>query len=403
MEKITENITVDVKAECDVCVCGGGVAGIAAALAARRAGADVLLLEKSYILGGLATAGIVTIYLPLCDGFGNQVSFGIAEELLKLSVKYGAEVGLPEEWKNENPASVRAKAGRYQVRFNPHLFAIAAEQLLLSEGVRILYGTYACKTVSEEGRITHIITENKSGRNAVKIKKSVIDTTGDADICRLAGEKTRSHEKGNLLAAWYYYISDISSGDYKLNMLGFADIPDEQKTKEFFDNQLENGKRYSGLSGEELSLMMQNSHEKILSDIQKKRASGKPGLFPVTIPTTPQIRMTACLVGNTVLDCSAPFVNFDDSIGIVSDWRKKGPCYCIPFSCLYGKSVRNLITAGRCISVTDDMWDITRVIPDCAVTGQAAGQAAAMTSDFSSLDVRELQAALKENGVKLFF
>ena len=139
------------------------------------------------------------------------------------------------------------------------------------------------------------------------------------------------------------------------------------------------------------------------SDIQKKRASGKPGLFPVTIPTTPQIRMTACLVGNTVLDCSAPFVNFDDSIGIVSDWRKKGPCYCIPFSCLYGKSVRNLITAGRCISVTDDMWDITRVIPDCAVTGQAAGQAAAMTSDFSSLDVRELQAALKENGVKLFF
>ena len=69
--------------------------------------------------------------------------------------------------------------------------------------------------------------------------------------------------------------------------------------------------------------------------------------------------------------------------------------------CLYGKDIKNLITCGRCISVTDDMWDISRVIPPCAVTGEAAGIAAAMTDDFSALDVTQLQQKLQANGVVL--
>ena len=82
MKIINEQLSTEVKNSCDVLVAGGGFAGISAALAAARNGADVLLLEREYILGGLGTAGLVTIYLPLCDGMGNQVSFGIAEELL---------------------------------------------------------------------------------------------------------------------------------------------------------------------------------------------------------------------------------------------------------------------------------------------------------------------------------
>ena len=66
----------------DVAVVGGGVAGVAAALAAARSGAKVCLIEKYAGLGGLATMGHVIIYLALCDGRGRQISFGIAEELL---------------------------------------------------------------------------------------------------------------------------------------------------------------------------------------------------------------------------------------------------------------------------------------------------------------------------------
>ena len=81
-----------------VVVCGGGIAGLSAALAAAREGKKVVLFEKQYMLGGLGTAGIVTIYLPLCDGYGHQVSFGIAEELLRLSILHGAEDRYPANW-----------------------------------------------------------------------------------------------------------------------------------------------------------------------------------------------------------------------------------------------------------------------------------------------------------------
>ena len=73
---IKETLETKVSHSCDVLVCGGGFAGISAALAAAREGSSVILLEKQYMLGGLGTAGLVTIYLPLCDGCGRQVSFG---------------------------------------------------------------------------------------------------------------------------------------------------------------------------------------------------------------------------------------------------------------------------------------------------------------------------------------
>ena len=86
---------------------------------------------------------------------------------------------------------------------------------------------------------------------------------------------------------------------------------------------------------------------------------------------------------------------------MVSDWRKRGPAFEVPFRTLYSAKVKNLICAGRCTSVTDRMWDIMRVIPCCAVTGEAAGTAAALTDDFSALEVKVLQQKLVEKGVKL--
>ena len=120
---ISESIETPITLSCDVLVCGGGFAGISAALAAARQGSKVILLEKEYMLGGLATAGVVTIYLPLCDGMGNQVSFGIAEELFKLSISMGAESDYPANWLDSNDPSKRTKKDkRFQVRYNPHIF-----------------------------------------------------------------------------------------------------------------------------------------------------------------------------------------------------------------------------------------------------------------------------------------
>ena len=224
---INENIQTRVVNEYDTAVCGGGIAGIAAALAAARQGSKTVLFEKQFMLGGLGTAGIVTIYLPLCDGFGHQVSFGIAEELLRLSISHGAEADYPANWL-DGEGSRTEKDRRFEVRYNPQMFAILAEKLLKDNGVDILYGTYVTAVAMNNDKIEYLITENKSGREAYKVK-SVVDATGDCDIARFANAPTDTFRQGNVLAAWYY---SVGKDGYKLNPLGCADIPDEEKTEE---------------------------------------------------------------------------------------------------------------------------------------------------------------------------
>ena len=394
---ITEQMETKVIGEYDVAVCGGGFAGISAAIAAARQGKQVVLLEKQFLLGGLGTAGLVTIYLPLCDGMGRQVSFGIAEELLRLSISMGCEARYPDNWLDaSDPAHRTPQDKRFEVRYNAQLFAILAEQLLLQEGVEILYGTYAV-AVSKTGRkIDAVIIENKSGRRAITAR-SVVDATGDCDIAHFAGAPTVKFQQGNILASWYYYTGQ---NGFDLRILGKSDTPEDQKTTSSRTVELLAPQRFSGLDGEEISLFTQLSHASTLNDILKKRKSD-PSLVPATLATIPQLRMTRRLAGAFTLHDTMMHTPFDDSIGMVSDWRKRGPVYEVPFSTLYCQQVSNLICAGRCTSVTDSMWDIIRVIPCCAVTGQAAGTAAAMTDDFSALEVSKLQSILEKDRVIL--
>ena len=375
----------------DVAVCGGGIAGISAALAAAREGKKVILFEKQYMLGGLGTAGLITIYLPLCDGFGHQVSFGIAEELLKLSITYDAEDKYPQNWL-DNIGTKTEKDKRYEVQYNAQVFAILAEKLLLENGVDILYGSYVVDVSTENNRITKLYVENKSGRTTYEIH-SVVDATGDCDIAKFAGAPTKTFEQGNVLAAWYYYSNEKG---YSLQSVGVADIPEEERTGNE-EKPLVN-RRFTGLDGKELSEMVCLSHQKTLDHWLKKREADKNAVIS-TIATIPQIRMTRKIIGEYELAHTEMHTFFEDSIGMVSNWKKRGPIYEVPFRTLYNKAMKNLIVAGRCTSVNETLWDVMRVIPCCAVTGQAAGTAAAMTDDFSALDVSKLQEKLRNNGV----
>ncbi|MBQ4090046.1 MAG: FAD-dependent oxidoreductase, partial [Clostridia bacterium] len=248
---------------CDVLVCGGGIAGIAAALAAARQGAKVLLLEREYALGGLATLGLITIYLPICDGKGRQVSFGLAEELLRLSVKHGPESSKMNPWLAGGSGEELIKE-RFITKYNPWLYAIEAEKLLLENGVEILYGTIACAAMTEAGKITHVVIENKSGRSAVAVK-SVVDATGDADVCALAGEETALFAQGNLLAGWYYATAN---GKYSTRTVGASDIPDTHKSPERLQKDAALT-RYPGIGGDELSRQTIDSHASTLASFLK--------------------------------------------------------------------------------------------------------------------------------------
>lgn len=389
---INETLVTPRRYECDVCVAGGGVAGIAAALAAKRAGArEVILLERGFMLGGLATAGLVTIYLALCDGYGHQVCFGLAEELFRLSIEHGAEARYPTAWFDGGTVEERKKR-RFEVQFNAQLFALSAERLLRCEGVKIMYGASVVSTRVEDGIITDVIIEGKGGRESVFVRGSVVDCTGDADVCKLSGAVTANFAAGNKLASWYYGVGE---GKLNLYMVGVHDINDDKNATDLKDTR-----RFTGLDTDELSEMVQVGHLAMMHNLLERRKN-TPDLVPVTISTIPEVRMTRRLVGAYTQDVSEVGVKYPDAVGIFPNWKKSGPVYELPFSALYGKEVKNLLAAGRCISVTDEMWDVTRVIPVCAVSGEAAGAAAAMCSDFANIDIKKLQAHLEKRGVKL--
>ena len=399
MQNIEERLITPIKYDCDVLVAGGGFGGIAAAVAASREGKKVILMDRGFMLGGLATAGLITIYLPLCDGFGRQVSYGLAEELLRLSISEccDGKLGVPN-WILSNDEKQRGEGfQRFEVNFNPQMFAIHAEQKLLSLGVKLFYGTTVVAVNKKGDKISEIIAENKSGRFAVSVK-SVVDATGDADVAYFADAPTVNFGQGNVLAAWYY--SNSGENGYKLHTLGASDVPDEDQARGKKASARLVDRRFTGLDGEEISEMCILSHAATLNDLRKKREQD-PNMEPTTIATIPQLRMTRRIEGEYTLATDEMHKVFDDSVGMVSDWRKRGPVYEVPYRTLYSKKIKNLIMAGRCTSVTDGMWDIMRVIPCCAITGEAAGVAAAMTDDFSALDVKELQNKLMSHGVKL--
>lgn len=80
MDSITITKKLNVKKQYDVIVCGGGVVGVSAAVTAANDGHSVLIIEKSNILGGLATLGLINLFVPMCNGRGKQIIFGLCEK-----------------------------------------------------------------------------------------------------------------------------------------------------------------------------------------------------------------------------------------------------------------------------------------------------------------------------------
>jgi hypothetical protein len=371
----------------DVIVCGGGVAGIAAALASARNGARTCLLEREYALGGLATLGLIVIYLPLCDGEGVQMSGGLAEELLRLSIKYGpGEV--PSAW--ADPAATREQrtGQRYLVRYQAAPFMLAAEEQLLAEGVDLLYSAQVSDVDKADGQITAVWIETKLGRRRIA-GSAFIDATGDADLLYFAGEKTFD-DPTNRRTGWYF---SYDGHDLKLHQQTdpiYTDIPPESRL-------------YSGTDIESISQHCIDGRKMILAHVRRLQAAGQTDVYPLIIPAFHGLRMTRRLDG--VFAFSEEHhdqVWFDDAIGMIGNWKQRGHRYSIPWRTICAPGLTNLYAAGRCSCADKSGWDLTRVIPTCAVTGEAAGTAAAIQArDGRRPDYTDLQKKLVKQGVLL--
>ncbi|MFP3897520.1 MAG: FAD-dependent oxidoreductase, partial [Anaerolineales bacterium] len=348
--------------------------------------------EKAYALGGLATLGNVNVYLPLCDGRGHQVIKGLGEELLKASIRDGYDE-IPACWRSGGDPQQRLKQ-RYQVRFNPASLILILEERVLKEGIDLYYDTRFCDVVLRGERIEALIVENKDGRSAMACR-TVVDASGDADVCARAGEDTVSLAT-NVRAGWFFYTR---GGQVERAPLTKPYDPYGQEVPD-------GGRGYAGDRPKDITAQVVDTRRLIRQRLEELRqASDGETIYPFLLPTVPGFRMTRRLKGGIELDEHHERHIFSDSVGMTGDWRKAGPVYYIPLRALVAPHVPNLITAGRCIS-SASAWDITRVIPTCAVTGQAAGAAAALasrmiSSSFADMEIENLQAHLRQQGVPL--
>ncbi len=349
----------------DVIVAGGGIAGVAAALAAARRGVSVCLVERACALGGLATLGLVVVYLPLCDGHGRQVAGGLAQELFHAAYYYGPDC-YPYDWPEK---------GRLEAPYEPAPMMLALEELLLADGVDIRYDTRVCALHQPEGLLQGVIVESKAGRQGLAARMFV-DATGDADLCRMAGESTAVHTTHSA-SGWYMAFQ----GDH-LQLITHT-----------------GGEKGAPMTGEDVTALLLTERQQIRAHANARLAQGD---YPAWIGLLPQFRKTWRLNNGFSLGRAAEGRRFEDAIGQIGDWQTPGPVFDLPYRMLPAASRDNLITAGRCIAVDDDLWDVTRAIPACAVTGQAAGAACALAlhtgKTLHTLDVSALQALLRDQG-----
>ncbi len=371
----------------DVCICGGGIAGVAAALAAARNGAKTVLLEKGYALGGLATLGLIVIYLPLDDGDGTLMSGGIAEELLKLSYRYAPVKRLPEEWKRD--AAPEERAGkRYQTEYSPAAMILACEELLLKEGVTLYYDARVIGAEASEGKVRAVTVATKTGTERFEAK-AFVDCTGDADVCYFAGERTVD-DATNVRTGWHYTYDG-----QELKLRGLTDP--------LYGEIPATSRRYSGTTLEDISANVIDMRGFILENLKKIHET-EPEAYPFLIPAYHGLRMTRRLASEGVefSEDAHERVWFADAIGMMGNWKKPHLRYSLPFSSIHAGVNDNLYAAGRCSAAEKSGWDLTRVIPSCSVTGEAAGTAAAMQAESGTPPkIGALQKRLRKNGVRL--
>ena len=365
----------------DVLVVGGGPAGVTAAIAAKRTGADVTLVERYGHFGGLWTGGLVLLITGHIVKDGKQVCQGIGEEMLRrLDKMDGAII-------NRRPGvdpTVDAEAAKYLMI-----------EMIEEAGVQVFLHCWGVDAImNSDNSIAGAVFESKSGRQAI-LAKVVIDATGDGDLFAAAGAEyeRRLHNIG--------LVSRIG----KLDEVDRAKAAQAPAPKHLGGSTPVPGVNWVNLAGPEadgldvatLTRLEMNHRKFIWKNLQKTRRT--PGYEKVfLVETAPQIGVRITRVLNGVKRINVTAINaapIPDVIGVGGG----GDPWQIPYGALVPKKLDNLLAAGRCVNAEMRMADLVRLIPNCFVTGHAAGVAAAIAVQDRccprNVDVAKVQKILK--------
>jgi ribulose 1,5-bisphosphate synthetase/thiazole synthase len=401
-----------------ILVVGGGPAGTAAAFSAKRLGVDVTLVERYGYLGGLATGGLVLAIFPLYDRNNKQVIFGIGEEMMKkLDV---LKFGIIDRNKAPVYPTIDAEAFKYVLA-----------DMVLDSGITAYLDCWGVDAIVDaKGAVQGAVFESKSGRQAI-LADIVIDASGDGDIYAAAGaafEKVKS-DIGIVSRIGNIDEIDMAAGrgpedhDKPLTgKLGSGRPPggrvNELKSSTYGHAGLltpaphVNWLNLRGPTGDALDVAdltaLELKHRRAMwGNVEKLRE--KPGNEQVyLVETAPQlgVRLSRLLDGVKKLTVQEirSGAKFKDVIGY-SGGAGNADAFQIPYGSLVPSKVENVLAAGRCISTDFEVADITRLIPVCWVTGQAAGLAAALCIQDKckprNVSVTKLQNMLRQQGAYL--
>jgi hypothetical protein len=395
-----------------VLVVGGGPAGTAAALSARRLGADVTIVERYGYFGGLATGGLVLAIFPIYDRNNKQVIVGIGEEMMQRLDKI--KFGIIERNKAPVYPTVDAEAYKY----------VLAEMVLESGMTAYLDCWGVDAILDNRGAVRGAVFESKSGRQAI-LADVVIDASGDGDIYAAAGAAfTKVKDSiglvsriGNLDVEDMYdqkqeHMSGIRDSVKGARPTRGAPVPELKgnvgsPTPAPHVNWLNmKGPVGDGLDVAELSMFELKHRRALWANLE--RARKRPGAEQAfMVETAPQmgVRLTRLLGGTKKLTFGEAKEGrkFSDVIGYAGTFVV--PEFQIPYGCLVPAKVENLLAAGRCISSDFELADTLRLIPICWVTGQAAGVAAALSIKDKckprEVNISKLQNNLRQQGAYL--
>jgi hypothetical protein len=427
---------VPIHAECDVLVVGGGPAGTAAAVAAGRLGARVMLLERHNHLGGLSTGGLVIWIDRMTDWSGQLVIRGFAEEYLA-RLPAGAIAGPPREaWGSRDAATAAWWALRtaafhgtvtHSPTADPEWMKAVALEMVTEAGAEPLFHAWGAQPVMEGNAVRGAIFESKQGRRAI-LAKVVVDATGDGDLFHRAGAASATDiEEGDIHHAmntsWMFGGVDMEAylrwraeqpGQFS-EFLRLGREAHGQFEKAFVswrnDVALFMGPRMTGFSAvavDDLTEVEIRSHRLMLAHLAfyRAHAPGFAGAWPLLSAPQLGVRHARRLVGAGAVTRAmwdggvAP-----DEIGVSPGLSPRFANVSIPYGALVPARLDGLLAPGRHLSCDATSHSFMREIPQCWLTGQAAGVAAALAADRGIeprlLKAREVQRLLLAQNVHL--
>jgi len=448
---------IPVVEEVDVIVAGGGIAGVAAAVAAARSQANVLLIERDGFLGGVATAGLMaSMGNRFFTGDGRLVVRGIALEMVERLVRLG---GTSAAWKSLLVP---------KIPFDPEIFKLVLTEMVREAGIKVYLHTVVADAITSAEKLEGVIVESKSGREAI-LGKAVVDATGDADVAARAGAPFHHEPTGSNSLEFRMANVDLQRTYkyFKENPERYpSDMDAPRSFEEFEKNWLENGFFYyphggGRKPGSNMAMLVEKALERgdfskergiitgldafgmdgcawnntviinsnfsriddldvreeskaeiearricfYVAEFLKKYVPGFERSFIIETASDLGVRFTRWVTGEYTLTKEEVErgAKFEDVVGVGSAGFP-GAAFEIPYRCTIPQEVEGLLVAsGK--SASTNPKGLLRGMTTCILLGQAAGTAAALAATnhtaLRELSIRRLQRSLVNQDVYL--